>query len=59
MLQVNGSARDLKRQLIYSREVTDSPRWLDEAERAAWMELVRVLLTLPAALDTHCAATPT
>jgi len=33
--------------------VADEPRWLDEAERAAWMELVRVLLTLPAALDTQ------
>lgn len=33
--------------------MTDEPRWLNEAERAAWMELVRVMLTLPAALDTQ------
>jgi DNA-binding MarR family transcriptional regulator len=43
----------LKRQLIYSRDVAGKPRWLNEAEHAAWMELVRVTLTLPAALDTQ------
>ena len=33
--------------------MADESRWLNEAERAAWMELVRVMLTLPAALDTQ------
>ena len=27
------------------------PRWLDAAERDAWMNLVQVLMTLPTALD--------
>src|SRR4051794_3840152 len=27
------------------------PRWLNEVEHAAWMELLRVFVTVPAALD--------
>jgi DNA-binding MarR family transcriptional regulator len=30
---------------------TDSPRWLDDDELAAWTALVKVLLRLPGALD--------
>ncbi|PXX00371.1 DNA-binding MarR family transcriptional regulator [Mycolicibacterium moriokaense] len=51
MLQVNRNLCDLKRQLIYPRDMTRRTRWLTDAEQAAWMELVRVLFTLPAALD--------
>jgi DNA-binding MarR family transcriptional regulator len=29
------------------------PRWLNEAERTAWLELIRVIITLPAALDAQ------
>jgi DNA-binding MarR family transcriptional regulator len=52
MLQVNLAGHDLKRQLSYGRRVAE-PRWLNDAERAAWLELVRVMITLPAALDAH------
>ncbi|WIM85807.1 MarR family transcriptional regulator [Candidatus Mycobacterium wuenschmannii] len=31
----------------------DQPRWLNDAERHTWMELVRVMTRLPAALDTQ------
>ena len=30
---------------------TEEPRWLGEAEMAAWLDLTRVLLLLPTALD--------
>jgi DNA-binding MarR family transcriptional regulator len=33
--------------------VAEETQWLDEAERAAWLELVRILFTLPAALDAQ------
>jgi DNA-binding MarR family transcriptional regulator len=33
--------------------MAEETRWLSEAERAAWLELVRVLVTLPAALDAQ------
>ena len=33
--------------------VADEPRWLDDAERAAWHELVRVMTRLPAVLDAQ------
>ena len=29
------------------------PRWLDEEERAAWLSIVRIAATLPAALDVQ------
>jgi DNA-binding MarR family transcriptional regulator len=34
-------------------ETTDGTRWLDDKERAAWLSLARVLMRLPAALDTQ------
>jgi len=30
-----------------------APRWLDDEERAAWLSIVRVAATLPAALDVQ------
>jgi DNA-binding MarR family transcriptional regulator len=33
--------------------VADQPRWLDDAERQTWLELVRVMTRLPAALDAQ------
>jgi DNA-binding MarR family transcriptional regulator len=33
--------------------MAEETRWLSEAESTAWLELVRVLLTLPAALDAQ------
>lgn len=32
-------------------ETTEEPRWLDEAEMAAWLPLTRVVYLLPQALD--------
>lgn len=34
-----------------------APRWLTEGERAAWLELGRVVVTLPAALDLQLRRT--
>lgn len=34
----------------------DEPRWLDSEEEVAWLSLVAVLLTLPAALDAQLEA---
>jgi DNA-binding MarR family transcriptional regulator len=34
-------------------ETTDATRWLDDRERAAWLNLAGVLTRLPAALDTQ------
>jgi DNA-binding MarR family transcriptional regulator len=34
-------------------ETTDETRWLDDDERAAWLNLAGVLMKLPAALDTQ------
>ena len=31
----------------------DQPQWLDDAERHTWMELIRVMTRLPAALDAQ------
>lgn len=31
----------------------DAPRWLDPEERAAWLSILRVVTTLPAALDVQ------
>ena len=30
-----------------------APRWLDDEERAAWLSIVRIAVTLPAALDVQ------
>jgi DNA-binding MarR family transcriptional regulator len=35
------------------RERGRAPRWLDEQERAAWLSIVRIAVTLPAALDVQ------
>ncbi|HUE61310.1 MAG TPA: MarR family transcriptional regulator [Acidimicrobiales bacterium] len=37
-------------------DTKDEPRWLDREEEAAWLSLVSVLLTLPAALDAQLEA---
>lgn len=34
-------------------ETPSEPHWLDAGERAAWLELVSVMVRLPAALDTQ------
>ena len=31
----------------------EKPRWLDETERAAWLQLIGVIIRLPAALDSQ------
>jgi DNA-binding MarR family transcriptional regulator len=46
---------------LYDRVVepgreADEPRWLDDDETAAWLALVSVLSTLPAALDAQLQA---
>jgi DNA-binding MarR family transcriptional regulator len=33
--------------------VDEKPRWLDETERAAWLQLIGVIIRLPAALDSQ------
>jgi hypothetical protein len=33
--------------------MAEQARWLNEGERVAWLELVRVFVTLPAALDAQ------
>lgn len=32
---------------------TVTPRWLTDHEQSAWLELIRIMLTLPAALDSQ------
>jgi len=60
MLQVKVVGTDLKRQLNahYRWDMNTigsprEPRWLNDAERQAWLELMRVMVTLPAALDAQ------
>ena len=43
----------MKRQVSYGDVVSDQPRWLNDTERHTWLELVRVMTRLPAALDTQ------
>ena len=39
--------------MSYGDGVSDQPRWLNDAERHTWLELVRVMTRLPAALDAQ------